>query len=98
MSNFLNMKFIERDVRDNKGLHKLYTIYAQEELQIIEEFILRLNELSRINPSMLAGIVFEYKANLIKSDTAYQEAAWRWSANDLLIEEENIRVHEAEEK
>lgn len=71
----------------NPKLHRLYVIYAQEDLQIIEEFLERLSEVSRVNMSILAGMVAQERSRLLRSDAAYREALWRITANDLLKEE-----------
>jgi hypothetical protein len=69
---------------ENPALHRLYVSYAQEELKIISKFMEELNSLSRVNPSILAGKVWQEQAELLKTDVAYREALWRIEAGDEL--------------
>lgn len=69
----------------NPNLHRLYVSYAQEELMLYDEMIRNLNEFSRVNPSIMAGLIHQERANLIKEDAAYREAAWRIMADDLVV-------------
>jgi hypothetical protein len=63
--------------QSNPRLHRLYVTYAQEDLRDFAEFIERLGDRSRVNCSIMAGLIHEERAKLIRSDAAYQEAAWR---------------------
>ncbi len=76
----------------NARLHRLYVRRAQEELVLYAEIIERLSEFSRINPSIMAGMIHKERASLIKSNTAYQEAVWRILVDDLLPDEEETSV------
>jgi hypothetical protein len=39
------------------GLHRLYVTYAQDELAVYDRMIRELEEFSRVNPSIMAGII-----------------------------------------
>jgi hypothetical protein len=56
---------------------------AQEDLQIINEAIDRMNERSRVSMTICAGILYAERRKLIVSDPIYQEAAWRLAAGEL---------------
>lgn len=73
--------------KDNPKLHRLYVLYAQEELKVINEAIEKLESLSRVNPHIIAGQLYQERAKLLKGDAAYQEACWRMLADDLVVED-----------
>lgn len=78
-------KLPEKDFRESKPkLHRLYVTYAQEDLQIIDAALEQFNSVSRVNMSIIGGLIYEQRAMLLKSDAAYQEALWRIQANDML--------------
>jgi hypothetical protein len=74
----------------NPKLHDLYVTYAQEDLKILNEAIEQLSSVSRVDMSILAGMLYNEKARLIKENAAWKEAVWRLEANDLLILEDEI--------
>lgn len=78
---------------ENPKLHRLYVTYAQEDLQIIDAALEQFNSVSRVNMSIIGGLIHEQRAMLLRSDAAYQEALWRIQANDLL----ELEVFEHEE-
>lgn len=84
--------------KENPKLHQLYVRYAQEELLIYQELLDRLRELSRVNPSIMAGLISQERSKLIKSDAAYKEAAWRVLANDFLEPERKIVPNHVDHK
>lgn len=67
----------------NPRYHRLLVTYAQEDLRDFQQCIdLLTSEHSRVNRSIMAGLIHEERARLIRSDAAYQEAAWRVLAED----------------
>lgn len=73
---------------ENPKLHRLYVLYAQEDLQIIDEALEQFNSVSRVNMSIIGGLIHEQRCMLLRSDEAYKEALWRVQANDLLEKED----------
>lgn len=60
--------------KTNPSLHRLYVIWAQYDLQIINNAIEQISEVSRIDMSILAGTLAEERAK-IASDHASKCAA-----------------------
>lgn len=82
-------KLPAKDFRvDNPKLHRLYVTYAQEDLQIIDAVLEQFNSVSRVNMSIISGLIHEQRAMLLLSDAAYREALWRIQANNLLEAED----------
>lgn len=74
-----------KDFREeNPSLHRLYVTYAQEDLQIINNALEQFNSVSRVNMSIIGGLIWSERAKLLQEDVAYQEAAWRLQADCLL--------------
>ncbi len=77
----LKMRTFVRDHRENDILHRLYVRYALEELQVIDEFIERMNDFSRLSASIIIGLLIEAKRSEILEDAAWFEAAALRAAN-----------------
>lgn len=74
-----------KDFREsNPKLHRLYVIYAQEDLQIIDKALEEFGSISRVNISIIGGLIHERRSMLLREDAAYQEALWRIQSNTLL--------------
>lgn len=61
--------------QSNPKLHALYVGYAYEELRIVNDTIEELSGLSRIGASMAAGALFNWRTEMLETDTAYRDAA-----------------------
>jgi hypothetical protein len=60
---------------DNPGLHKLYTGYALETLEVLDRAIEEFDSHSRVDSSILCGVLMRERAKLVANDKAYQDAA-----------------------
>ena len=56
---------------------------AQEDIQIVNECIDRLNKRSRVSMSLCAAALHEARRQMIARDSEYQEAAWRVMLGEL---------------
>lgn len=70
------MKKKENIEMANAGLHNLYVQWAMQHLQIIEK-CLELLDRGNINWLETYRSLTDARTKLIKTDPAYQEAAWR---------------------
>lgn len=76
--------------KSNPKLHLLHVTYAMEELEVLEEFIERLSDFSRVNSSIIAGMVNEEVQKNCSRDAAWFEAVGRRRAGIDIPYEEKI--------
>ena len=60
--------------KENPKLHELHVSFAIETLRIVNEAIDELNLLSKVDAALAAGVLCDWRREIIAGDAAYREA------------------------
>lgn len=80
--------FVVDHSKTNPGLHRLHVVWAQDVVQVVNECLERLSDFSQIQPSIMAGDLHKSFAEIVATETSYQEAVWRVYIHQLLQRED----------